>query len=105
MRREIGRWIAVLALACAPVAFAQGGTAIDRGGEAPTSDEPDVNYTEVIVGLIEKLGKTKTEAQDASVKLSRLGSRALPMLADLVAKTCANCAQWALRPGCAPWQS
>lgn len=87
MRREIGRWIAVFALAGAPGAFAQGGTTIDRGDGAVVGDEPDVNYTEVIVGLIEKLGKTKTEAQDASVKLSRLGSRALPMLADLVAKT------------------
>lgn len=90
MRREIGKWGAALVLACAscaPGAFAQGGTALDRGGDGAAGGEPDVNYTEVIVGLIEKLGKTKTEAQDASVKLSRLGSRALPMLADLVAKT------------------
>lgn len=68
---------AVLVLASAPI----------RAGQTtlpPDEMTADANYDEVVRDLVGCLVKDKTTAQDAAVKLARLGRRSIPVLTELL---------------------
>ncbi|MFH0939867.1 MAG: HEAT repeat domain-containing protein [Planctomycetota bacterium] len=52
----------------------------------PLDTDPSAvaNYDEVVYNLVLQLDKNHNEAQDAALKLSRLGKRALPVLAEML---------------------
>lgn len=43
-----------------------------------------INTDEIVLTLVDQLGKTESEARDASAKLAQIGRRAVPVLADLL---------------------
>ena len=50
----------------------------------PDEMAAEANYDEVVRDLVSCLGKEKTTAQDAAVKLARLGRRSIPVLSELL---------------------
>ncbi|HEY3321870.1 MAG TPA: HEAT repeat domain-containing protein [Planctomycetota bacterium] len=68
--------ILVLILCTGSVAFS---------GEGPSNLDMEMGYDEVIRDLVAKLGRDPVTAQDAAVKLSRLGKRVIPVVSEVFA--------------------